>query len=130
MPKFAKSAFRNTLHPYPLPTSLRSKEALMPDDRAFGSVDKIYTSCLHVLQDFHHYLIIEPELHCLEEEQISAMEQAIENLYLWGCSFHNETLEATLHHLNYLKDSVLDSLCRIGELMTNQCKPLSLIIYL
>ena len=65
---------------------------------------------------------MEPSLHDLEEEQIVTLEQSLEDFYLWGQSFHSQSLEAVLVHMVYLKECILDTLCRIGELMTKHSK--------
>ena len=58
----------------------------------------------------------------LEDEHVAAMEQSVDDLYLWGTSFPYGSLESTLERLDYLKDCILDAFCRITELMTNHGK--------
>ena len=89
-----------------------AKEKQEPPDLA----DQLYASCLDVLRKFHSYLDKELE-HCgLEEESVSVVEDAIENFYLWGNSLQGTPLGKTLGYLSYLKEDVLDALCRIGKL--------------
>ena len=73
-------------------------------NRDSGLADKIYESCLQVLRDFRKYLERELDSHGLENEHVAAIEQSVDDLYLWGTSFPHESLESTLERLDYLID--------------------------